>query len=135
GGGDAGFGVATADFNGDGGPDLAVANTFPNDVRVLLNTSTGAAAAALRQGGFESPDVGTGSFGAFAYDPAGSAWTFDEGAGVAGNGSGFTDGNPDAPEGTQVAFLQGAGSFSQAVNLAARTHQLTLQAAQPRTFH
>jgi hypothetical protein len=44
-GGDAGFGVAAADFNGDGRPDLAVANTFSNDVRVLLNTSTPGAAA------------------------------------------------------------------------------------------
>ena len=29
------------------------------------------------------------------------------GSGVSGNGSGFTSGNPNAPEGAQVAFLQG----------------------------
>jgi hypothetical protein len=45
-GGQAAFGVATGDFNGDGRPDLAVANTFSDDVSVLLNTSTGAVAAA-----------------------------------------------------------------------------------------
>src|SRR5262249_3840590 len=39
-GGNAGVGVAAGDFNGDGRPDLAVATTFSNDVRVLLNTST-----------------------------------------------------------------------------------------------
>src|SRR5262249_36243272 len=46
-GGDAGFGVAAGDFNGDGRPDLAVANTFSNDVRVLLNTTTLATATTL----------------------------------------------------------------------------------------
>ena len=132
-GGDAGFGVAAADFNGDGRPDLAVANTFSNDVRVLLNTSTGAAAGLL-QGGFETPNVGTGSFGAFQYNPSGSAWTFSGSAGVAGNGSGFTGGNPDAPDGSQVAFLQATGSFSQTVNLAAGTYSLSFLAAQRANF-
>src|SRR5262249_43706988 len=112
-GGNAGFGVATGDFNGDGRPDLAVANTFSNDVRVLLNTSTGAAAALL-QGGFEAPAVGTGSFGAFAYDPAGSAWTFDAGSGGAGGGSGFTHGNPNPPPGTQGPLPPGPPRPTQA---------------------
>jgi hypothetical protein len=85
---------------------------------------------AVQQGGFESPAVGTGTFGAFAYDPAGTAWAFSGSAGVAGNGSGFTAGNPNAPEGTQVAFLQGTGSFSQSVSLAAGTDALTFAAAQ-----
>jgi hypothetical protein len=39
------FGVATADFQGDGLADLVVANTFSNTVGVLLNTSNAAAAA------------------------------------------------------------------------------------------
>src|SRR5262249_43381312 len=133
-GGDAGFGVATGDFNGDGRPDLAVANTFSNDVRVLLNTSTGAVAA-LQQGGFGAPNVGSGTFGAFQYDPAGSAWAFSGPAGLAGNGSGFTSGNPNAPEGSQVAFLQGTGAFSQALNLAAGTYRLSFQAAQRGSFN
>ena len=62
----------------------------------------------------------------FQYRPAGSPWTFAGGAGIAGNGSGFTAGNPPAPEGTQVAFLQRTGSFSQAVaGWAAGTYLLT----------
>ena len=42
----------------------------------------------------------------FQYRPAGTPWTYTGGAGVAGNGSGFTACNPNAPEGTQVGFLQ-----------------------------
>jgi hypothetical protein len=78
--------------------------------------------------GFGQPDVGTG-LGAYQYNPVGSAWTFDDGSGVAGDGSAFTYGNPDAPGG-QVAFLQGHGSFSQAVSLAAGTYSLGFLAAQ-----
>jgi hypothetical protein len=71
--------------------------------------------------------VGTG---VFAYDPNGSAWTFSGQAGVSSNGSGFTAGNPNAPQGTQVAFLQTTGSFSRSVTLAAGTYGLTFAAAQ-----
>jgi hypothetical protein len=69
-------------------------------------------------GGFETPVVGSGPT-AYPYSPTGSPWTFtspsipDSGAGVSGNGSGFTDDNPDAPEGSQVAFLQETGSFAR----------------------
>jgi hypothetical protein len=79
--------------------------------------------------GFERPPVGTGS-GAYQYNPRDSPWAFDGSAGVAGNGSEFTDGNPDAPEGTQVAFLQGYGAVSQAVPFAAGTYRLSVSAAQ-----
>ena len=80
--------------------------------------------------GFETPNVGTGTFNSFQYHPSNSPWTFSTGAGVAGNGGGFTDGNPDAPDGTQVAFLQGPSSVSQAVSLAAGTYSLSFSAAQ-----
>jgi hypothetical protein len=84
-------------------------------------------AAGLSDAGFESPAVGSG----FQYRPVGTPWTFTGGAGVSGNGSGFTAANPNAPEGTQVGFLQGTGSFSQIVTgMAAGTHQLTFSAAQ-----
>ena len=75
--------------------------------------------------------VGVGSFHGFQYDPAGTPWAYAGGAGVAGNGSGFTAGNPDAPEGTQVGFLQGTGSFRQDVpDWAAGTYQISFDAAQ-----
>ncbi len=69
-----------------------------------------------------------------------SPWTFTAGpllgntlsaAGVAGNGGYFTSGNPHAPQGNQVAFVQGASSsFSQAINFSTGTYSLTFQAAQ-----
>jgi subtilisin family serine protease len=90
-----------------------------------------AAPAAIMDGGFESGSVGTGTYGSFAYDPTGTAWSFSGTAGVAGNGSGFTSGNPNAPEGTQVGFLQVTGSFSQVVaGMAAGTYELSFDAAQ-----
>jgi hypothetical protein len=84
----------------------------------------------LQDPGFETPNVGTGTFNSFQYHPSNSPWTFSTYAGVAGNGGGFTDGNPDAPQGTQVAFLQGPSSASQAVTLAAGTYSLSFSAAQ-----
>src|SRR5262249_27814532 len=42
-----------------------------------------------------------------------------------------TSGNPHAPEGAQVAFVQGAGpSFSQSIPFSAGIYSLTFQAAQ-----
>ena len=50
---------------------------------------------------------------------------------MAANGSGFTSANPNAPEGTQVAFLQATGAISQSVaGLAAGTYVLTFDVAQ-----
>jgi PA14 domain len=78
--------------------------------------------------GFEQVQVGSGHF---QYRPSGSPWAFSGGAGIAGNNSGFTSGNPPAPQGVQVAFLQATGSFSQAVaGWAAGTYKLTFRSAQ-----
>nr|MBA3949971.1 DUF642 domain-containing protein [Acidobacteriota bacterium] len=60
--------------------------------------------------GFETPFTTT-----FAYAPRGSGWTFDGGSGVTANGSGFTAGNPSAPEGGQAAFVQGKGTLFQPI--------------------
>ena len=78
--------------------------------------------------GFESPSIGSGNF---AYQPAGTAWTFAGSSGISGNASAFTSGNPSAPEGTQVAILQETGSISQAVaGWVAGTYQINFDAAQ-----
>src|SRR5439155_10286873 len=75
-------------------------------------------AVAVPNSGFETPALGSGA-SAYQYHPTGSGWTFSPnggfdsngvivgGAGITGNNSGFTSGNPSAPEGGQVAFLQG----------------------------
>jgi hypothetical protein len=57
-------------------------------------------------------------------------WLFTGTAGISSNGSGFTAGNPNAPDGNQVAFLQGASTMSQAVSLNAGTYNLSFLAAQ-----
>jgi hypothetical protein len=80
--------------------------------------------------GFESPSVGAGSWSAFQLRPVGSPWTFLSSAGLAGNGSGVTAGNPNAPDGTQVAFLQMTGEFSQSITLAAGSYSIGFLAAQ-----
>ncbi|HEY7155460.1 MAG TPA: immunoglobulin domain-containing protein [Gemmataceae bacterium] len=82
----------------------------------------------LPDGGFEQPVVGASS----RSDPSGSPWTFFWTAGVAGNGSVLTSGNPNAPEGQQVGYLQNRYSMiSQAVNLTTgNIYTINFEAAQ-----
>ena len=68
--------------------------------------------------------------GSFQYAPAGATWVFTGDAGISGNATGFTSGNPPAPEGSQVAFLQGSGQAAQTANIAAGTYTLSIRAAQ-----
>ena len=82
---------------------------------------------------FASPSVGVGT-SAYGADPIGSPWTFMGPAGVAGNGSAFTSGNTPAPSGTQVAFIQGTGSVSQSITLAAGSYTVSFTAAQRANF-
>jgi hypothetical protein len=88
----------------------------------------------VANGGFESPNVGTGT-NAYQYNPSGAGWNFSShsgtnGSGISGNGSDFTSGNPNSPEGGQVAFLQGQGSFSQQIYVATGTYVISFLAAQ-----
>jgi hypothetical protein len=121
-------------------------NTAFIDAVARINTSP------IIDGGFQQVSLGAGQFqysgvigpigdpgfeqdvvggGAFQYDPTGSAWAFSGSSGISGNNSGFTSGNQVAPDGSQVAFLQGTGSFSQTVNnWAAGSYYLTFDAAQ-----
>lgn len=84
-------------------------------------------AGGLTDSGFEEL---TESASGFSYTPTGSAWIFDGTAGVANNGSAFTAGNVNAPQGSQVAFLQMSSSISQTVHLSAGTYQVSFTAAQ-----
>jgi len=103
----------------------------PSSLTLTAAAPPPSAGPAAGDAGFEAVAVGSGSFGSFAYDPAGSAWAFAGQAGVSGNSSGFTGGNPAAPQGGQVGFLQAAGSFSQGIaGWAAGSYQVGFLAAQ-----
>ena len=82
--------------------------------------------------GFETPSLGT-----YQYNPSGGSWTFTaqsgaNGSGISANGSAFTIGNPSAPQGFQVAFVQGTGSISQTLIglIVGAIYQVTFAAAQ-----
>ncbi|HTD68262.1 MAG TPA: PA14 domain-containing protein, partial [Candidatus Limnocylindria bacterium] len=79
--------------------------------------------------GFETPILGSGQF---QYAPSGATWALVNGGGMSGNGSGFTGNNPNAPEGVQVAFIQGSGRISQTIAgfSADVTYTITFSAAQ-----
>jgi hypothetical protein len=49
---------------------------------------------------------------------------------VAGNGSAVTSGNPNAPQGTQVAWAQNGGTINQAVSFGAGSYTVSFEAAQ-----
>ncbi len=82
----------------------------------------------VANGSFESPIVG---FGNYQDNPTGAAWSFAGTAGVAANGSTYTNNNPAAPAGTQVAFIRKYGSVSQSLSLTVYgTYKLDFKAAQ-----
>lgn len=63
----------------------------------------------IKNGGFEYIDLGNQAE-SFRYRPAGTDWIFLGQSGISGNSSTMTAQNPAAPEGDQVAFLQGGES-------------------------
>jgi sugar lactone lactonase YvrE len=85
---------------------------------------------------FESPAVRTSTgVASFQVAPTGSPWTFTaqsgtNGSGLTGNATALTSRNPNAPAGSQVAFLQGTGRISQSITLEAGSYTLSLSAAQ-----
>jgi hypothetical protein len=134
----AGLVVSNISSSDAGTYTVAVSNAFG------LVTSSGAALTAafpapiVQNFGFETPVVGEGYY---QYDPTGAIWTFLNAAGISGNDSGYTWQNPNAPEGVQVAFLQGPGSsISQTMLFSAGTYAVVFSAAEtagyyyPQTF-
>jgi alpha-L-rhamnosidase len=66
--------------------------------------------------GFETPGVSS-----FQYNPPGGSWTFTaqsgaNGSGLTPSGTLFNSSNPAAPEGVQVAFLQGLATIVQSLS-------------------
>ena len=93
----------------------------------LFDQVTLAPANALSDGSFETPALNSGTY---EFGPTGSNWNFSGGGGIATNGSTYTFGNPNAPDGTQVAILEGNGSMSQSVDLLAGSYNISFDAAQ-----
>ena len=85
----------------------------------------------ISDGSFEAPTLAANSY---TIAPASSPWQFTGDTGVSGNASGFTIGNPNAPNGTQVAFLKNNGTISQTVYLDAGVYDLSFLAAQRTNF-
>jgi YD repeat-containing protein len=74
--------------------------------------------------GLISPSQGQVQIASYA------GWAFDGRAGIAANGSDVLSGGPDAPDGSQVGFLQDESVISQTVTgWAAGTYTLDFQAA------
>lgn len=82
----------------------------------------------LPGGNFESPALPSSP--GYQYRPPGSNWTFIGGSGLSRNGTGFTSGNPNAPQGSQVLFLQGTGRITQSIDFVAGDYVFDLRAAQ-----
>jgi hypothetical protein len=111
--------TATADF--------AVTNTSNLSAPYAITGTQ-----ALGDAGFEAPALDTGNF---QYRPTGTIWTFAGSSGIAANQSGFTGGNPNAPEGTQVGFLQSTSSISQPILISGGSYQISFKAAQRAGNH
>ncbi len=76
---------------------------------------------------FETPVTST-----YVYSPSDPSWTFSVHCGVSANNSGFTQRNPPAPQGSQVAFLQRTSTISQVLSgfVPGTTYSITFAAAQ-----
>jgi len=87
---------------------------------IALGSSPVVAGVTILNGSFESPSVGTGTFGAYELGTAPDDWTQitagngQWGAGLVGDGSGY--GNTDAPDGTQALLLKGYGGAQQTLS-------------------
>jgi hypothetical protein len=107
--------------------ELAGTNPLGGDNTVLIDQVVLGPVSALADGSFETPALDAAQY---QYTPGGASWQFSGGAGISSNGSTLTAANANAPDGTQVAFINGAGSITQAVSLAAGSYDLSFQAAQ-----
>jgi hypothetical protein len=111
-------GVHTVEFLGLD-PQQGDNTAFIDQVAISAN--------AVNDGSFETPALVPN---AEQVAPAGSPWQFSGNAGVSRNASSITLGNPKAPDGAQVGFIEGSASMSQSIDLDANTYNLSFLAAQ-----
>ena len=107
---------------------LGLAPSTADSTAFIDTVSIGQPSVAVANPSFEAPPLPTGTFQFGAI--TGSSWTFSGSTGFAGNQSAFTAGNPNAPDGTQVAVLKNNGSMSQAVSFDAGSYVISFNAAQ-----
>ncbi len=107
--------------------ELLGVDPLGGDNTAFLDEVSISTANAISDGSFETPVLNTATY---QFAPTGSAWQFSGGSGIASNGSNFATGNPSAPDGTQIAIVQGNGSMSQAVDLLAGSYNVSFEAAQ-----
>jgi hypothetical protein len=83
-------------------------------------------------GNFASPAQTAAAPNDYTFNPpkVGEQWLFTGTAGVTGNRSSFTAGNPNVSAGSQVGFLQGSSSISQSFDLSPGDYSISFQAAQ-----
>ena len=103
-----------SDNGGNGNTLYDTTSWDPSLAYTSLNTAV--SGPSIANAGFETPAVGSG----FQVNPSNASWSFmanpgSGNSGVAGNGSAFTSGNPDAPEGSQVALMQQTCTFAQSI--------------------
>lgn len=105
-------------LNPNGGDNTALLDA----VKLLKNTNN-----FVTNGGFETPGLAAGTY---QYNPSGATWLFSGTAGISRNNSGITSGNPAAPAGTQIGFVQMNSSIAQSVSLTAGTYSFTVKSGQ-----
>jgi hypothetical protein len=108
-------------------PDSGQSFCAVNGFQLMLTAPANSAPQNFVNYGFEMPAVGT-----YQYAPSGATWKFSSSAGIAANGSAFTSANSNAPQGSQVGFIQASGSISQPLSglVVGSTYTLTFSAAQ-----
>jgi len=86
----------------------------------------------IPDGNFEFPQWSPALPSTFSYNPTQLGWNFSSQSGITGNNSGFTSGNPGAPIGSQVAFVQMKGTISRELAglIPGSSYQLEFYAAQ-----
>lgn len=89
----------------------------------------------VNNAGFETPALGPDSYNAYTYAPSGAGWSFTarqhgSGTGITTNNSMLDFGGAPAPQGNQVAFIQGSTAFSQQITFRAGKYKVSFYAAQ-----
>jgi hypothetical protein len=120
----------TPSFRVTAGPhnvQLVGTSPFTADSTAFIDDATISMGGGISDGSFEDLVLPVNTY---QYAPSGTAWQFSAAAGISTNKSHFTDNNPNAPDGYQVAFIQGTATMSQSVDMDAGLYNLSFMAAQ-----